>query len=92
MGQGPKKNVLFRGFFKDFIHFIFRQRGSEGGREGEKHQCVAASHAPPTGDLACNPGMCLNLESNLGPFGSQAGAQSTGHSSQGYLVFLIKEK
>ena len=30
----------------------------EGETEGEKHQCVAASHAPPTGDLACNPGVC----------------------------------
>ena len=33
-------------FFKDFILFIFRQR------EGEKHQCVVASHTPLPGDLA----------------------------------------
>ena len=26
-------------------------------REGEKHHCVVASCVPPTGDLACNPGM-----------------------------------
>ena len=32
---------------------------------------------PQTGDLACNPGMYPNWESNLQPFGSQAGAQST---------------
>ena len=32
-------------FFK--ILFIFRQRGREGEREGEKHQCVVATHAPP---------------------------------------------
>ena len=38
------------------ILFIFRERGREGEREGEKHQCVAASHAPPAGDLALNPG------------------------------------
>ena len=42
-------------FFKDFILFIFRQRGREGEREGEKSQCVVASRAPPTGDLAHNP-------------------------------------
>ena len=42
-----------------FYLFIFRQRG----RQGEKHQCVVASHAPPTGDLACNPGMCPDWES-----------------------------
>ena len=29
--------------------FIFRERGREGEREGEKHQCVVASHMPPTG-------------------------------------------
>ena len=34
-------------------------------------------HAPPTGDLACNTGMCLDCESNQRPFGCQAGAQST---------------
>ena len=44
-------------FFKDFI-YLFLERGREGEREGEKHHCVVASHAPPTGDLACNPGMC----------------------------------
>ena len=33
----------------------------EGEREVEKHQCVVASHMPPPGDLACNPGMCPRL-------------------------------
>ena len=32
------------------ILFIYFQT-EEKGREGEKHQCVVASHAPPTGDL-----------------------------------------
>ena len=64
-------------FFLIFYLFIFRQRGRGGEREGEKHeeekhQCVVASHAPPTGDLAHNPGMCPNWESNLQPFGLQA--------------------
>ena len=34
-------------FFKDFVLFIFRERRKEGEREGEKHQCVVASHVPP---------------------------------------------
>ena len=42
------------------ILFIFRKRG----REREKHQCVVASCAPPTGDLGCNPGMCPDWELN----------------------------
>ena len=48
---------------KDFIYlFIFRERGKE--EEREKHQCVVATHMPPTGDLACNPDMCPDWESN----------------------------
>ena len=58
--------------FPFFKYFIFNQRGREGEREGEKHQCVVAS-----GDLARNLGMCPNWESNWQPFGSQAGTQST---------------
>ena len=49
-------------FFKDFI-YLFLDRG-EGEREGEKHQCVVASSTPFTGDLARNPGMCPDWESN----------------------------
>ena len=60
--------------FKDFIYLFLEKRE---GREGEKHQRVVASRAPPTGDLACNPGMCPDWESNWQPFGSQACTQST---------------
>ena len=49
-------------FFK--ILFIFREKGREGEREGEQHHCVVASHMPPAGDPACNPGMCPDWESN----------------------------
>ena len=51
--------------------------GREGEKEGKKHQCVVASHLPPTGDLAHNPGMWPDWELNRRPFGLQAGAQST---------------
>ena len=53
------------------ILFIFRERGREGEREGEKYQCVVASQSAPTGDLACNPGMCTDWELNQQPFGFQ---------------------
>ena len=49
----------------------------EGEREGEKPQCVVDSHVAPTGDLACNPGMCPDWELNWQPFVSQASTQST---------------
>ena len=67
---------MFYLFFKDCL-FIFRGRGKEGEREGEKQHCVVASHTPPTGDTAPNPGMCPDWELNQGPFGLQAGTQST---------------
>ena len=51
-------------FLKVFYVFIFRDRGREGEREEEKHQCVVASHTLPTGDLAHNPGMCPDWEWN----------------------------
>ena len=41
----------------DFICLVL-EKGREGEREGEKHQCVVASHVPPAGVLARNSGMC----------------------------------
>ena len=49
--------------------FIFRE--GKGEREGEKHQCVVASCMPPTGDLACNQGMCPDWELNWRPLVSR---------------------
>ena len=40
----------------------------------------------PTVDLACNPGMGPDWESNQGPFGSQASAQSTEPHQPGLIL------
>ena len=69
-------------FFKDFI-YLFLERGREGEKEGEKYQCVVASRAPPTGDLAHNPGMCPDSELNRRLFGSQPALNPLSHTSQG---------
>ena len=58
-------------FLKRFYLFISRQKGREGERKGEKYQCVVASRTTHTGNLARNPGMCPDWESNQWPFGSQ---------------------
>ena len=55
-------------FFFLKIVFILRERGREGERERnidmqEKHQLLA-SHTPQIRDLALNPGMCPDWESN----------------------------
>ena len=81
--QDLSKWILVLGFFKkDYIYLLLeRGEGREKERERniidqEKHRLVA-SNTPPTGDLACNPGLCPDWESNHRPFSSQAGAQST---------------
>ena len=64
--------------------------GRERERKGEKHQCGVASHAPPTGDLAHNLGMCRDCESNRQPFGLQDGPQSTEPHQPGHTLKALK--
>ena len=67
-------------FFKRYYLFIylFLERGERREKERERNINVwlplMSSH---TEDLACNPGMCPDWESNQWPFGSQTSAQST---------------
>ena len=64
--------------FKDYLCiYLFLERGEGKEKEEQKYQCVVASRIPPTGDLAHNPGMNPDWESNQLPCGLQAGAQST---------------
>ena len=80
--------IVYLFFLNRFYLFIFRERVREGEREGEKHQCVVASHVPPTRDLARNRGMCLDWESNLQPFSLQTSTQSTEPHQLGLYLFL----
>ena len=50
--------------------------------------CGCLSRTPPTGDLACNPSMCPDWESNRQPFGSQARAQSSEPHQPGWYFQL----
>ena len=59
-------------FFKEII-YLFLERGEWRERETS----MLLLKRPPTGDLAHNPGMCPNWESNQQPFGLQVGTQST---------------
>ena len=68
------KNICF---LKILLIHLFLERGREGERKGEKHQCVVASHTPPNGDLAFNPGIHPDWELNQQPFGLQVSTQST---------------
>ena len=82
-----KQNLTFYLFFKGLIDL---ERGRERERQGEEHQHVVAPHAPPTGDLVCNPGMCPDWESNTPPFRSQAGTQATEPHQPGAKFYILK--
>ena len=71
--------------FLRLYFFIFKEKGKEG--EGEKHQCVVASLVPPSGNLACDPGMCPEWEAHHPPFGSQASSESTEPGQPGPLQY-----
>ena len=58
-----KTDVAFF-FLKILFIYLFLERGERRGKEGRKDQCVVASLAALTEDLACNPGMCPDWESN----------------------------
>ena len=80
-------------FFRRFnLFFFFRKR--KGGRKRERNIDVqrihwsVASHSPPTGELAGNPSMRPDWESNQRPFGSQAGTLSTEPHSQGKKIIV----
>ena len=85
---GRRVSCHFLFLNKRLYLFIFRKRGREGEREGEKHQCVFASHMAPTGDLAHNLGMCPDWESNWRPFGPQPMLNPLSYSSQGPFSVL----
>ena len=74
------KKILF--IYFDFI-YLFLETGREGKRGGEKHHCVVASHTPPTGDLACNPGMCPDGNQTGDPSILRLALNPLSHSSQG---------
>ena len=75
---------LFKGnlflFFKDFIYFIFRERGKEREREGEKHQLCGCPQWGPGRLPRHVPRLGIKLAT---PLTSQSGTQSTEPTSQG---------
>ena len=60
-------------------------------REGERHQCEVASHAPPAGGLACNPDVCPDWELNCDPLFSRPMLNPVSYTSQGYVLQTLKE-
>ena len=65
--------------FKDY--FLERGEGREKERERNITVWLPLAH-PPTGDLACNPGLCPDWESNWQPFGFSLALNPLNHTSQ----------
>ena len=74
----PTKPLLsiIKWFFFKIVFILLLERGKGREKERERNSNVQeihqlfVSHTPPTGDLACNPGMCPDWESNQRPLGS----------------------
>ena len=64
-------------FLKYFISLELEEKGRRKRNIMCKRNRLVASLTPPSGDLACNPSMCPDWESNQQPFNPQAGTQST---------------
>ena len=78
------KGRRIRIFYRLYL-FMFRDRGREGERKGEKHPCVVASHVPVT--QAC----ALTGNRTGDPLLRSLGLNPLSHTSQGkYMYFLMK--
>ena len=90
----PSPQTLIRSLKKNiyiyiYIIYLFLERGREGEREGEKHQCVVASCVPPTGDLARNPACALTGDWTSDPLVCKLALNPLSHTSQGWEAFLV---
>ena len=66
-----------------FLKILFLERG----REGNINVWLTLA-CPPTGDVAYNPGMCADWESNQPPFDLQTSIQSTEPHQSGQNLTL----
>ena len=75
---------------KRFYLFIFRQREREEEREGEKHQCVVASHAPLLGTWPTTQACALIGNWTGNPVVCRMVLNSLSHTSQGNILEALK--
>ena len=60
-----KVDIWNKLFFFRFYLFIFRERGKEGGRKGEKHQLVASLTVPQPGTIPATQALSGNQTSDF---------------------------
>ena len=79
--------MSFHSFFKKRFHlFIFREKGRQGEREGEKHQCVVASRMPTAGNLASSPGMYPDRNHTRDPLVHRLALNPLSHTNKDHFL------
>ena len=74
----PDPSLIEHYFLKRFVYLLmFRWRGREEKERERNINMWEPLKSPLLGNMAHNPGICPDWESNQQPFGSQASAQST---------------
>ena len=68
---------------KRFYLFILRETGKEGKGEGEKHQCVVASHVPQLGTWPITQVYALTRNQTDEPLVCRQALNPLSHTSQG---------
>ena len=77
-------------FFKGFIYIFLREGkgGRKRGRETSMYGCLLRA---PTGDMACNPGMCPRQEIEPATLWFSGQHSTLSHTSQGGRCFQFGE-
>ena len=95
MGVGS----ILASFYLFIIFFSFtesRERGREGGREGEKHVCERETligcllHVLGQGTVYFNPGVCPDWESTCYLWFARPMPNQLSHTSQGAISLILK--
>ena len=84
----PILRNVYKHFLKIYILktlFIFRERGREGERQGEKHQGVVASCAPPAGIWPATQACALTGNQTDDLLVCSLVLNPLNHTSQGYV-------
>ena len=74
--------------FKNLFIYLFLERGREGQRKGEKHQCMVASHVPPTGTWPATQKCALTGNLTGDPLVQRSVLNLLSHISQCCFNFL----
>ena len=80
------------GIFLNIYLFIFRERGKDGEREGEKHQCVVALMCPLLGTCPATQACALTGNWTGNPLVCEPSFNPLSHTKQGIFLNIYSNK